>query len=222
MPYLKVVGVMGGRNFHNARTLCHICMFIANNGDFFIEQGQDYMTAVQMLVSFVLCVNGNRRIAQHGFGTGCGKFKLFSRFLNGVKEMPEIALFFIIFNLCVGYRGVTARTPVHHTVAPVNQVFFIKTAEHLIDRFVATLVKGKAFSVPIAGRAHFFKLFNYSAAVLGFPIPRALQEFFTPQILFGDAFFPHCLHDFCLGGNRRMVSTGKPQRIISCHTVIAD
>ena len=222
MPNFKVVGVMGGSNFNNARTLCHIGMFIADNGDFFIQQGQNDMTAVQMLVSFVLCVNGNRRIAQHCFGTGCGKFKLFAGFLYSVKQMPEIALFFIIFNLCVGDRGVTARAPVHHTVAPVNQILFIKTAENLVNRLTATFVESETFSVPIAGRAHFFELFNNSAAVLGFPIPRTLQEFFTPQILFGNAFFSHCLHDFCLGSDRGVVSTGKPQRIIPRHTVIAD
>ena len=77
------------------------------------------------------------------------------------------------------------RAPVDNALAAVDKPFFIKVAEHLVDRLAAALIEREALTVPVAGRAHFLKLFDNSAAVLRFPRPSALQEFFAADVLFG-------------------------------------
>ena len=114
------------------------------------------------------------------------------------------------------------RTPVNHSVASVNQILFIKTNKDLTYSLAATLVKSKSFSVPVARRAHLFKLLDNSSAVLLFPFPSSFKEFIPAQILFGNSLFTHSLDNFSLGRNRSVVCTGKPKGVISCHSVIAD
>ena len=114
------------------------------------------------------------------------------------------------------------RTPVNHSVASVNQILFVKTDKDLTYSLAAALVKSKSFSVPIARRAHLFKLLDNSSAVLLFPFPSSFKKFISAQILFGNSLFTHSLDNFGLGRNRSVVCAGKPKGVISCHSVIAD
>ena len=153
-----------------------------------------------MLISRVVGIYRNRCIAEHGFGSCCGKLKLLTRLLYRVKKMPEIGFLFLIFNLGVGYRGITVRAPVYHTVAAINKPLVIELYKNLAHRLTAALVKSKAFSVPIAGGAHLFELLYYSAAVLCFPVPRTLEELISADVLLGYALFAHSLYYFGFRG----------------------
>ena len=99
---LKVVGVMGGSNLNNACSFFHICVFVAYNRDFLVEQRENYVTAVQMLVAFVVLVDCNGCVAEHCFGTCCCNFKVFACFLNLIEQMPEMTVLFLVFNLGIG------------------------------------------------------------------------------------------------------------------------
>ena len=220
--YLKVVRVVCRRDFNNARSLGHIGVLVAYNRDFLIEKRQNNMTAVKMSVSRVVAVYCNRGIAEHGLGSCCGKLKLFARLLYGIEKMPEVRVLFLVLNLCVRNRSIAVRTPVYHSVAPVNQILIVQADKHLANGLAAALVKGESLSVPVARRAHFFELFDNSAAVLFFPFPRSFEKFISAQILFGKPLLAHSLDYLCLGCNRRMVRTGKPEGIVTRHSVITD
>ena len=114
------------------------------------------------------------------------------------------------------------RTPIYHTVTTINKVLFIKAYKYFSYSLTATLVKSEAFSVPIAGRAHFFQLFNNSAAVLFFPIPCTFKKFFTSEVILSNTLFTHSLNNLSLCCDRSMVGAGKPQCIVACHSVITD
>ena len=221
-PYLKVVGVVSGSNFNYARTLRHIGMLVADYRNFLVDKRQDYVTAVKVLVSLIICVDGNGGIAEHSLGTGGRKLKLLARFLNRIEKMPEMRILLLILNLSVGNRGVAVRTPVNHTVALINQILIIKSYENFLNGVAAALVKSEAFPVPVAGRAHFLKLLDNSAAVLLLPCPGALKELVSAEILLGDAFLAHGFNYLSLGGYRRVVGAGKPQSIVTRHSVITD
>ena len=60
---LKVVGIVGGGDLHNAGALLHVGVLIADDGDLAAQQRQHDMAAVQMLVARVLGVDGNGGIA---------------------------------------------------------------------------------------------------------------------------------------------------------------
>ena len=219
---LKVVRVVSRGDFNNTCTLSHIGVFVANDRNFLIKKRKNNVTAVEMLISRVVAVNCNRSIAEHSFGTGSCKFKLFACFLNLIKKMPEIRVFFFIFNLGIRNGSITMRAPVYHTVTTINKVLFIKSYKYFSYRLTAALVQGEPLPVPIAGRAHFLKLFNNSAAVLLFPIPSTFKEFFTSEVIFCKTLFAHSLNNLSLCCDRSVVCARKPQGIVSCHSVIAD
>ena len=91
--------------------------------------------------------------------------------------------------------------PVDYSFASVNQTLFVKTAEHFKNSLAATLVKGETLSFPIAGGAHFFELFNNSAAVFFFPFPSTLEEAVSADIFLSQALFFHSFNNFCFGGD---------------------
>ncbi len=99
---LKVVRVMSRSNLNNTCTLFHICVFVTYNRNFLVEQRKNYMTTVQMFVTLVILVDCNGSIAKHCFGTCCCNFKIFACFLNLIKQMPEMAVLLLVFNLSIG------------------------------------------------------------------------------------------------------------------------
>ena len=131
--YFKVVRVVSRSNLYNTCTLCHIRMFIAYNRNFLIKKRKNNMATVKMCISWVVTVDSYGCIAKHSFRSCCCKFKFFACFLNGVKKMPEITLFFLIFNLGIRNRSVAMRTPVYHSVATINQIFVIKANKNLTN-----------------------------------------------------------------------------------------
>ena len=222
LTYLVVVGVVSGRDLYNARTFFHVGVLVADNRDFFIQQRQNYMAAVQVLISFVVLVNGNGGIAEHCFGTGCGYFKHFARFLNLVEDVPEVAVLLLVLNLGVGNRGVAVRAPVYHAVAAIDFALVIKLYENFLNSVRAALVKRKALAAPVAAYSKLSELTGNSSAVLALPFPRALKEFFASQIVFGNAFLAHSLNNFRLGGDRGVVGAGQPKRAVARHSFPAD
>ena len=99
---LVVVRVVGRSDFYNARSLFHIGVLVADNRNYLVEQRQNHVAAVQVLISFVVLVDGNGGITEHCFGTGCRDFKELACLLNLVENVPEVAVLFLILNLRVG------------------------------------------------------------------------------------------------------------------------
>ena len=66
--------------------------------------------------------------------------------------------------------------------------FSYRLHKDLVDGLVAALVQGEALALPVAGGAQLLELFDYSAAVLLFPRPCALEEAVTSDIVLGNAF----------------------------------
>ena len=102
LSYFKVVRVVSRGNLYNACSFFHIGVFITNDRQFFVEQRQNNVTAVQMLISIVVFVYGNGGIAKHSFGARRSNFKKFACFLNLIEQVPKMSVLFFVFNLGVG------------------------------------------------------------------------------------------------------------------------
>ena len=154
LAHFVVVGVMGRGDLHHTGALFHIGMLVADDGDFFIDQGQDHVAAMQMGIAGVIGVDGHGGIAQHGFGTGGGQLQHFAGFLHGIEDVPEIAVLFFVFHFGVGNGGVAAGAPVDQAVALIDETFFIQAHKHFAHGVGAAFVHGEAFTAPVAGGAH--------------------------------------------------------------------
>ena len=218
---LKVVGVVGGGDLHDAGALFHVGVLVADDGDFTAQQRQHHMAAVQVLVARVLGVDGNGSIAQHRLGAGGSQLQHFAGLLDGVEQMPEAALLGLVLDLGVRDRGVAVGAPVDHTVSAVDQALIVQADEHFLDGVGAALVHREAFALPVAGAAQLFQLADDAVAVGVLPVPGALQKAVAADHLFGQALLAHFGNDFGLGGNGGMVGAGHPQGGVALHPLVA-
>ena len=217
---LKVVGVMGGGDLHNAGAFFHIGVLIAHDGNLFVQQRQNDMAAVQVGIARVLAVDGNGGIAQHGFGAGGGQFQHLTGLLDRVQQVPETAVLLLVFHFGVRDGSVAVGAPVHHAVAAVDQALIIQAHKHFFYGVGAALVHGKALTLPVAGAAQLFQLAD-NAAAISVPCPGALQKAIAAQHFFGQALLAHGGNHLGFGGNGSMVGARHPQSGIALHTLVA-
>ena len=97
----KVVGVVSGSDFNNARSEIHFNIFIGNNGNLTVYYGQDKSFADYILVSFIVRVDRNGGIAEQSLGSCCCKLHIAASVLERIAKMPEMTRLILIFNLCV-------------------------------------------------------------------------------------------------------------------------
>ena len=219
---LKVVGVMGRGDLDDAGALGHVGVLVADDGDLFVQQRQDDMAAMQMCIAGILAVDGHSGIAQHGLGAGGSQLQHLARLLDGVEQVPEVAVFLLILHLGIGNGGVAVGAPVDHPVAAVDQALIIQADKDFLDSLGAALVHGEPLAVPVTAGAQLFQLADDAVAVLGLPVPGALQETVAAHHLLGQALGTHGLHDLGLGGDGSVVGAGHPQGGVALHPLGAD
>ena len=112
--------------------------------------------------------------------------------------------------------------PVDHPVAAVDQALVVQAHEHFLDGVGATLIHGKALALPVAAGAQLLELADDAVAILGLPLPSALQEAVAAHHLLGQALGTHGLHDLGLGGDGCVVGAGHPQGCVPLHPLGAD
>ena len=220
--HLEVVGVVGGGDFHNAGAEFHINIFVGNNRDFSAYKGQNEGFADIIGVAPVLGVHRNGGIAEEGFRAGGGKLKPAGAVGKGIAQVPEVTRLILVLNLRVGDGGFAAGAPVYNAFAAINKTLFVKVGEHLANGLAAALVKGEAFSVPVAGAAELFELTDNGSAVFLFPVPCSLKEAVAPDGLLGKPLGTHIFHDFDLGGYGGVVGSGEPKGFVALHTLHTD
>ena len=220
--HFKVVGVVGGGDLDDTGALGHIGVLVADDGDLLVQQGQDNMAAVEVGIAGVLAVDGNSGITQHGLGAGGCQLQHLAGLLDRVEQVPEIAVLFLVLHLGIRDGGVAVGAPVDHPVAAVDQALVVQAHEHFLDGIRAALVHGKALPLPVTAGAQLFQLADDAVAVLGLPVPGALQETVAAHHLLGQALGTHGLHDLGLSGDGCVVGAGHPQGGIALHPLGAD
>ena len=221
-PNLKVVGVVGGGNFYDAGTEFHIDVLVGNDGNLAPDQRKGESFADELGVALVLRVYRDGSIAEEGLGTGCGKLKPAGAVGERIAKVPEMSRLVLVLNLRVGNGGLTLGAPVDYSLAAVDKTFFIEFAENLADGGGAAVVKGEAFSLPVAGATELFELFDYGSAVVILPVPGSFEETVATHVLFGEPLGAHIFNDFYLGGDGRMVGSGHPKSFVALHTLHSD
>ena len=221
-PDFKVVGIVSGGDFHRARTETYLAIVVGDKGNFTPDDRQNQRFAQNILVSFVLRVDRNRRIAKERFGTSRRDDDIFVAVLHGVTDMPEETVLFGIFDFRVGKRGMATGAPVDNPVAAVNKTFFIKADENFLHCRRQIFVHCERLFRPVARRAEAFLLFDDSAAVLMRPCPGSFKEAVATDVVFRESFRLHLVDDFEFRRDACVVGAGKPQRFVAVHTLKAD
>ncbi len=190
-----VVEVVRRCNFHTARAFFHVRVLIAHDRNATVNDRQNDFFTNKIFVTRIFWVNGNTGITQHGFWT-CGgdhnvvfTFRRFNAISQRVAEVPHVAFHVFVFNFQIRNRGVQFWIPVHQTFTTVDQVIFVQTYKHFLNRFVEAVIHGEAFTIPVDRRTQAAQLLGDGATRLVFPFPDFVDERITAVIVLRFAFF---------------------------------
>ena len=147
--HIIVIKIMRRGDFDTAGTKFRIHIIVGNNRNFPVSQGQFDGFTNHILIAFIIGVNGDCGIAQHGFRTGGGDYNISAAVTERITHMPEVAVFFFGNNFQIGYCRMQNRIPVDQTFAAVNQAFFIQADKHFLYGLGQPFVHGKTFTFPV-------------------------------------------------------------------------
>src|ERR1022692_457878 len=122
------------------------------------------------------------------------------------------------FHFLVGQRGLCRGAPVHHAFAAIDQALLIKLDENFLHAARIFRIHREPFARPITRAPEFLELLDDDAAMLFFPRPDALEEFFAAKIML-------CLvllllqrpFDLYLRGDAGVVRAGQPENFLAVH-----
>ena len=137
---LEVVEVVGRGDLHRARTLLRVGVIVGDDRNQPSHQRQYNLLADNALVTLVLGIHGDSRVAQHGFGPRGRDHDEGGRVLGiellafeRIAQMPEAALDLDLLHFEIGDRGQQLRVPVDQTLVLVDQSLRVEFDEHLGD-----------------------------------------------------------------------------------------
>ena len=109
---LEVVRVMRGSYLNDTGTEVYLDIIIGDNGYLAVDYGQDERLADDILISFIIGVDGNSGIAEQGLGAGRCKLKIAAPVLERIAKVPEMTRLVLILDLGVGNRRKAMGFPV--------------------------------------------------------------------------------------------------------------
>ncbi len=221
--HFVVVGVVGGGDLHRASPEVLLHVFIGDEGDEAVGDGQHQHLPDQALVALVRGIHGHGGVAHEGLGTGGGHHDLARAIGEGIADVPEMAGFLAVDDLLVREGGAALGAPVDDAVALVDEAVVVEADEDLLHGVGEPLVEGEALAGPVAGGADGAQLPDDLAAILLLPLPDFVQELLATQVVAGQVLLllEVCLH-LRLGGNAGVVHAGNPAGLATLHLLIAD
>ena len=86
---LEVVGVVSGSDLHAARSEIALDILVGDNGDSSADKREDEHFSDDVLITLVVRVNRNRRIAEKGFGACRCDLDISASVLERIADMPK-------------------------------------------------------------------------------------------------------------------------------------
>ncbi|MNY42907.1 hypothetical protein D3C86_1778350 [compost metagenome] len=130
----------------------HFYVFVANDRNGSVRNRNNRMFSVQMLVTLVIRVNTDRRVAQNCFRTGrCNRQPLVICSCHFVANMEQFRIYFFMNYFFIGKRRACFRIPVDHADTTVNLSFFVQIHEYVNYGIGILRIHCKCRSFPITG-----------------------------------------------------------------------
>ena len=100
--YFEVVRVVRRGDLNRTGSLVHFSIRVGNNRNLTADNGDDHRLSDDVLVAFVIGMNGNGGIAGNCLGSCGSNLDIAASVLERILEVPEIAVVLLVFNLGVG------------------------------------------------------------------------------------------------------------------------
>ena len=124
LAHREVVGIVRGRDLHEAGAEIGIDVKVAENRDFPVHDRQHDGLADELVLVMVFRGNRDAGVAEHGLGTrGCDHdvFLAVDRLGQRIAEVPQMAVLLLVLRLVVGNGGTAVRAPVDDALAAIDQ-----------------------------------------------------------------------------------------------------
>ena len=229
---LKVGNVVAGGNLQGAGAEVHFDGLVAHDGDGPVHDGQQGILAHQVGIARVFGVHRHPGIAQHGLGASGGHGYIAPIFAHtptlypgvrrngvgqGVADVIELAVLFLVFHLQVGKGSSATGAPVDDTLVAVDEALVVQIDKSGAHRLGRARVQGEPQASPVAGRSQPLVLFVNGVAVAGHPLPDAFLELFAAQLLAVGSFLGQQAFHHPLGSDAGVVFAGEPHGIVAAH-----
>ena len=220
-----VIRIVRRGDFHRAGTKLHIDVIISDDLELeVIAEWVWQLLAHKIGIAFIVWVNGNGNVTQHGLYTGGGHDEV--RFIiikRAIANGNQLALDVLVDNLDIRDGGLQHRRPVDQTVSLVNHALIIKVLKNGLHSAREAIVQGETLARPIYGVTNGTHLVLDGATVLFFPLPDLVNELFALVVpaLFALGLLELGL-DLGLGGNAGVIGTRQPQGGVALHALAAD
>ena len=172
---LKIVRIVCRCDLYTAGSEIFIYIRIRDHRDLTIGQRQLQHLAYNILVALIFRIDCHGCIAKQRLRTcGCDLYKSSFFANNRIIDVPEEAVLFLVYNLCIGNGCLTDRTPVYDTGTTIHISFFIQLAEYLCDCLVISFIHRETLTIPVCRGTHLLQLVDDLTAVLSTPVPDTL------------------------------------------------
>ncbi len=223
-----VIEVVGRGDLHAAGAEFQVDVVVGDDGDQAVDQRQHDVAADQALVAFVLGMDRDGGIAEHGFRASGGDHQVILAIGGAcavsqrVAQMPEVALLVVVFHFQVGNGGMQLGVPVDQAFAAIDQAILVQAHKGFLDRFGQAGIHGEALARPVHGGAQAANLAGDVAAGFMLPFPDLFEKLRAAQVVAADALRAQLALDHHLRGDARMVGARLPQRVAALHAAEAD
>ncbi len=184
---LKIIGIMGRGYLQGARAEFHANVGIPNDRNPPVGQGQHHLIYREILISGIIGMNGDSRVAKQGFRSGCCNQQTVRTVWKRIPDMIQKTVHILMFNFQIRQCGMAPMTPVDDIITPVNQSFMVKLNKYFSNRFGKATVHGESFALPVTGCAKPFQLIDNGASGFFPPGPYRFNKFFPAQLVTADA-----------------------------------
>ena len=218
-----VVGVVRRRHLDRAGAELRVHEGVGDQRDLAVADRQQHRLPDAVAVARIVGMHRHRGIAEHGLRPRGGHGDEAAAILEGVLEVPELALVLLVDHFLIRERRAALRAPVDDAVALVDQAFLVETDEDLLHRRREAGVQGEAFALPVAGRADGAQLLDDLAAVRLLPLPHPLQELLPAQVTAAEALAVlEELLNLGLRGDAGVVRARHPAGLATAHLLPPD
>ncbi len=187
----KIIEIVGGGNLDGAGAIGGVGVFVGDDRDGAVGEGEMDKAADESLVAFVGWVDSDGGITEDGFGASGGNddfrdvlvWVIIGAFVGGggelIGDFPKVTGLILVFNFDVGEGGLVVGTEIDEFFAAINHAVVPHLFKGFVDAGDDVFVKSKSQVRPGAGGTEGADLEFHVAALLFDKVPDAGIEFIT-------------------------------------------